>query len=299
MTIDDQYKYFNEQLNSIYDQRESSNITDWVFESIAKIKRLDRITNKQQSISNSIIKQLNIALQQLLTHKPVQYVLGEAWFYKMEFFVNEHVLIPRPETEELVGWVVDEIRNKKLEIRNKEVVKLTIHNSQLTIFDVGTGSGCIAIALKKELPTAEIYAIDVSEDALIVAKKNAADQNVKIDFKQIDFLDESTWSSLLRSFDIIVSNPPYIPENEKSKLDKNVVDHEPHPALFVTDNDPFIFYKKIAEFAATHLENNGKIFVEIHEDHSEQVEKIFREKDFKTEIRKDLHGRERMIKAYR
>lgn len=298
MTIDDAYKQFIDKLKSVYDERESANITDWVFESIADIKRLDRISNRQQAISNEASEQLNIVLQQLLEHKPVQYVLGEAWFYKMKLKVNGHVLIPRPETEELVEWVVEEIRNKELEIRNKEVSQLTNHNSPTTILDIGTGSGCIAIALKKELPNAEIFALDVSNDALQIAKQNAADLNTKLDFIQFDFLNEGQWS-LLNSFDIIVSNPPYIHANEKNKLAKNVVEYEPHLALFVTDADPFIFYKKLAFFADDHLKENGKIFVEVHEDYAAQVQKIFAEKNFKTEIKKDMYGRERMIKVFR
>ncbi len=288
MTIDESYKHFVKDLQTIYDERESNNIADWVFENVG-IKKLDRITAKQQQLSNSTLTQLNNKLEQLLTHKPIQYVLGEAWFYKMKFSVNEHVLIPRPETEELVEWVVTEIRNKKLEIRNKKV-----SNSTFTILDIGTGSGCIAIALKRELQKAQLYAIDISNDALLVAKQNAADQNEEINFLQLDFLNERDWS-LLPSFDFIVSNPPYIPENEKSKLAKNVVDHEPDVALFVTDNDPFIFYKKIASFADNHLKEKGKIFVEVHEDYSLDVQKIFTKNNFKIEKRKDMYGRERMI----
>ncbi|MDQ6756982.1 MAG: peptide chain release factor N(5)-glutamine methyltransferase [Bacteroidota bacterium] len=283
MTIDELYKHFVGQLKTIYDERESENITDWIFESIAKIRRLDRLANKQKAISDSTINQLNNALQQLLQHKPVQYVLQEVWFYKMKLFVNEHVLIPRPETEELVEWIIKEFR---------------IQNSEFRILDIGSGCGCIPIALKKELPNTEIISIDISEDALAVAKKNAADQNVKIDFKRVDFLNEKSWTSL-PLFNIIVSNPPYIPENEKSKLNKNVTDHEPHTALFVADSDPFIFYRKIADFAETHLVTEGKIFVEIHENYSEQAEKIFAEKEFKTERRNDIYGRERMVKVYR
>ncbi len=211
----------------------------------------------------------------------------------MKLKVNEHVLIPRPETEELVEWVVKEIRNKKLEIRNKKV-----SNSTFTILDIGTGSGCIAIALKRELHRAELSAIDISNDALLVAKQNAADQNEEINFLQLDFLNERDWS-LLPSFDFIVSNPPYIPENEKSKLAKNVVDHEPDVALFVTDNDPFIFYKKYASFADNHLKEKGKIFVEVHEDYSKGVQKIFEEKNFKIESKKDIYGKDRMVKAYK
>lgn len=291
MTIDEQYKQFVAQLKTLYDERESANIADWVFESVANIKRSDRIIDKQKQFGDSTLQQLNAALQQLLAHEPVQYVLGEVWFYKMKLWVNEQVLIPRPETEELVEWAVNEIRNKKLEIRNEE-------ENEFTILDVGTGSGCIAIALKKELGDTTIFAIDVSEDAIKVAKQNAQDQNEAVKLLQLDFLKENDWSTL-PSFDIIISNPPYIPENEKSKLDRNVVDHEPHLALFVSDNDPFIFYKKIAAFAEEHLKEKGKIFVEVHEDFAKEVQQIFREKNLTTEIKKDIYRRERMIKAYR
>ncbi len=291
MAIDELYKQFVEQLKTIYDERESANIADWVFESVTGIKKLDRIIDKQQELNNSTIQQLQIVLQQLLRHKPVQYILGEAWFYKMKLKVNEHVLIPRPETEELVEWVIEEIRNKKAD-------ELITHNSQFNILDIGAGSGCISIALKKESPDADIFAIDVSDDALKVAHQNAADHKTAIHFWHLDFLNERLWQSL-KSFNIIISNPPYIPANEKNKIPKNVVEHEPHLALFVADNDPFIFYKKIASFAYGHLKDGGKVFVEVHEDYSNQVQKLFAEKNFKTEIRKDLFGRERMICGYK
>ena len=296
MTSVDQYKDFVKKLKTIYDERESANIADWVFENIANNKRLDRVTDKQKQFNTATADQLNTVLQRLLAHEPVQYILGEAWFYKMKFFVNKHVLIPRPETEELVEWVVEEIRNKKLEKRNKEVSQLITNYP--AILDVGTGSGCIAVALKKELQNAEFFAVDVSEDALQVAKKNAHNQNLKIDFIQLDFLNEDGWSSL-PTFDVIVSNPPYIPENEKKKLAKNVVDNEPHLALFVPNDDPFIFYRKIASFAEMDLKENGKFFVEVHEDYAAEVQQIFEKKKFITEIKKDIYGRERMIKAYR
>ena len=282
MTLEKSYKNFVERLKSIYEEREAENIADWVFES-EEIKRLDRITNKQKQLDNLAKERINNKLEHLLEHKPVQYVLKEAWFYKMKLFVNEHVLIPRPETEELVEWIVTEFRAQQSEFR---------------ILDIGTGSGCIAIALKKELPKAEVYAIDVSEDALAVANKNATDLNTEINFRQIDFLNELNWESF-PSFDVLISNPPYIPLREKTKLDKNVAQHEPHLALFVEDNDPFIFYRKIAAFAGEHLNINGKIFAEVHEDYSKEVEEIFIAKNFKTEIRKDIYGRERMIKAFR
>jgi release factor glutamine methyltransferase len=280
MTIEEAYNNFTEKLKTIYEPREANNVADWIFESEG-IKRLNRITGKQTTINQSTDQLINKKLKQLLQHKPVQYVLNEAWFYKMKFFVNEHVLIPRPETEELVEWIVEELKMK---------------NEKLKILDIGSGSGCISIALKKELPGSEIISIDVSEEALKVARQNAIEQNVKIEFVQLDFLNEKSWSSL-KSYNIIVSNPPYIPQNEKSKLDKNVIEHEPHLALFVQDNDPFIFYKRISEFAGSHLKKKGKIFVEVHEDYAAQVQKIFKERGFKIERRKDLHGRDRMICA--
>ncbi len=305
MTIDEFYKKFINEIKIIYDEREASNITNWVFESVADVKRPDRIINKEKQLDASVSNELNDALQKLLKHTPVQYVLQEAWFYKMKFFVDEHVLIPRPETEELVQWAVEEIRNKEYEIRNKEyeirnkkVEDLTTHHSPLTILDIGTGSGCIAIALKKEIPNAEILAMDVSEEALKIATKNAQDQKVKIEFIKSDFLNEESLK-LFPLSDIIISNPPYIPEREKDKLDKNVVSHEPHLALFVADNDPCIFYKKIAAFAQNHLKKNGKIFVEVHEDYSKEVSMIFRHHNFKIELRKDIYGKERMVKASR
>lgn len=289
MTIEELYKEFIAKLKNVYDEREAANITGWVFESEG-IKTLDRITNKHSPLNSSTTKLLNGKLQQLLSHKPVQYVLGEAWFYKMKFFVNEHVLIPRPETEELVGWVVDEVRCRKYEVGSRK------YEAGSKTLDVGTGSGCIAVALKKELPAAEVFAIDISEEALSVARQNAKDQNTEVSFLSLDFLDETSWSSL-SIFDIIVSNPPYIPEDEKNKLDKNVVSYEPHTALFTPHNDPFVFYKKISLFGRSHLKEDGKIFVEIHEDYSAEVQKIFEEKNFKTQIGKDIYGKRRMLKA--
>lgn len=297
MTIEQSYKNFIEQLKDIYEEREAENIADWIFESEG-IKRIDRITNKQKPL-DQLSKQINQKLQQLLEHKPVQYVLEEAWFYKMKLFVNGHVLIPRPETEELVEWVIEDVRSRMYDVRSKKPANIKHQRSDIVrIIDVGTGSGCIAIGLKKELPNAEVFAIDVSGDGLSVATKNATNQKTEIIFLQIDFLNEHSWQSL-KSFDIIVSNPPYIPEQEKVKLDKNVIDYEPHVALFVDDNDPFIFYEKIASFADEHLKARGKIYVEVHEDYAYEVQKIFEEKNVTTEIRKDIYGRERMIKAYK
>ena len=283
MTIEQIYNEFTQQLKSIYETREAANITDWVFESVAGIKRLDRIINKRKQLSHSTIQQLNHALLEFLQHKPVQYVLQEAWFYKMKFFVNESVLIPRPETEELVEWVINEVKNK---------------NEKLKIIDIGTGSGCIAIALKKEINVADVLAIDISAGALAVAKKNAVALDVNIEIFQTDFLDEKEWHSL-SSFDIIVSNPPYIAKKEISTMQKNVIDYEPHIALFVDDDDHLVFYKKIALFAESHLNKEGKIYVEVNEKYAREVNELFNRHGFVSIIKKDIYGRDRMISAYR
>lgn len=276
MTIKEFYRNFVVQLQNIYSSSESAKITDMVFEKIASIAKPDIIISPAHTLNESITNQLTEALYQLLDHKPVQYVLGEAWFCNMFFKVNEHVLIPRPETEELVAL----IKNHK----------------PISILDIGTGSGCIAIAVKKKLPLAEITAIDISESALSIAKENAISNNATINFKQINFLDENNWKDL-QLFDVIVSNPPYIPQNEKAILDKNVTKHEPDTALFVPDNSPLLFYEKIAVFAKEHLKKDGKIFVEVHENFAKETAKVFEQHFSKVEIIKDIFEKERMVTA--
>ena len=287
MTVDEAYKGLFTPLKNIYEEREAANIADWVFESITGINRLKRVTGRSGNLEDTKTKILQNCLARLMNHEPVQYVLNEAWFFKMKLYVNEHVLIPRPETEELVEWIIDDIQGSKV-----------IRGDNKIILDIGSGSGCIAIALKKELTKATIYSIDISEPALNVARQNAENQHVKINFLQLDFLKEAHWNRLL-SFDFMISNPPYIPENEKIKLDKNVVGHEPHLALFVEDTDPFIFYKKIIAFAGTHLQPGGKIYVEVHEDYSGEISDLFLKAGYKPVTKKDLHGRNRMICASR
>jgi release factor glutamine methyltransferase len=286
MTTEQCYNDFLDRLTSIYEQREAVNITDWVFENMTGLKRLDRGLNRNVEIGKVVMQKLDRCLLELLQHRPVQYVLNEVWFYKMKFYINEHVLIPRPETEELVKWIAEHVRGLKCDVLYGE----------FKILDVGTGSGCIAISIKKELENIDITAIDVSEQALKVAIKNAATLQTKINFLQNDFLNESLWNSL-GIYDLVVSNPPYIPENEKEKLAKNVTAFEPHIALFVKNKNPFIFYEKIAKFSQSHLKADGKIFVEINEDYSKEVKGIFSSYNLKTEIRKDVYGKERMVQA--
>ena len=284
MTNQQIYRQYLRELEQIYSSNEAMTITDWVFEKIAGVKKSDLIKNPEQSIETEKITQLNTCLSELLQHKPIQYVLGEAWFFKMKLTINNQVLIPRPETEELVQLVLDDYNNKK---DTPEFSKI------LSILDIGTGSGCIATALKINLTNSIVHAVDISEGALKVAKENALQHKADINFIEIDFLNETTWEKLPK-VDMIISNPPYIPIQEKKILDKNVTEYEPHQALFVLDSSPFIFYEKIAAFGKSHLLPNGKIFVEVHEDFAKQTASIF-ELDYQVIIKKDIFGKNRML----
>ena len=275
------------RLYEIYDDREASNIADLVMENVTGWKRIDRVTNKQVRMSDVMTQQLDKYTQDLLKHKPVQYVLHEAWFGGMKLYVDENVLIPRPETEELVDLIVKDIKTKKNPVLKEE--------KEIQILDIGTGSGCIPITIKKNLPHAEAYAIDISDKALEVAKRNAIENKVNVNFVLSDILDESTWNQF-SSFDCIVSNPPYIPSTEKKLMSDNVTKFEPHVALFVPDNDPLKFYKVIARFAEKKLSPGGSVFVEAHENFAEEVKKVF---SFlgDVQIKKDMQGKERFVVA--
>ncbi len=279
MVIKESYRNFLLKLQGIYHLGEATTITDWVFEKVATLKKADIIKAPAQPLNHSTIKLLNEALQQLLEHKPVQYVLGEAWFYHLKLKVDEQVLIPRPETEELVELIISNRRSKI---------------TDPAILDIGTGSGCIPIVIKKNLPAAKLTAVDVSEKALELAKENAAQHNTWVNFITMDFLDEKQWTRL-PIFDIIISNPPYIPLSEKGQLAKNVVAYEPHTALFVPDENPLIFYEKIAAFSKTHLLPGGMIFLETHEDLAKEVAMLFNREHSNTEIKKDIFGKSRMV----
>lgn len=285
MTTNQAYIDFIKKLKIIYDERETENIADWVFENITGLKKWERRENGANELFETYLKKIEKYLEELLQNKPVQYVLNESWFYKRKFYVNKNVLIPRPETEELVEWIIKDI----LEINVRD-------NKPTNIIDIGTGSGCIPISLKKELSKTNIAAIDISEKALTVAKKNAKDLKAEIEFLQIDFLHKNEWNQL-RKYDIIVSNPPYIPIKEKDSMKRNVTDFEPRIALFVENNDPYIFYKKMAEFTKTHLKENGKIYVEVHEDYANNVKAVFEKAGMNTILKKDIYGKERMVKA--
>jgi release factor glutamine methyltransferase len=306
MTWQEQYQYLREALTAVHEPSEAEAIAALVVEHVGK-KNIQQL--KQENITAEEIQQINGILQQLLTHRPLQYVLNEAWFYGLKFEVNESVLIPRPETEELVDWIVKEVESGKWKVESEEkytprptpssdVSLLTTHHSPLTILDIGTGSGCIPIALKKNLPETDVSAIDVCSEALHVAINNSVNNETEVDFKLLDFLDESKWSELTK-YTIIVSNPPYIKTTEASTMSKHVLEFEPHKALFVPDEDALLFYRKIADFALQHLQPNGAVYVEINQQLGKETAELFQQKGFTVELRKDMSGNERMVKAVR
>lgn len=299
MTLHKAQQQLTTSLHNLYDNREAANIADLVMEHITGMRKIDRIMHKQSPLQPEQLTQMQQYTQELLTHKPVQYVLHEAWFYGLRFYVDENVLIPRPETEELVAWIVEEARSQRSEVRglkSENTSDFRLQTSDLVLLDIGTGSGCIPISIKKKLPQAEVYACDVSEQALAVASKNAITLQTPVHFLQADFLNTSTWPDL-PAVDIIVSNPPYIPHHNESSMLQNVLAYEPHLALFVPNEDPLVFYEAIARFAKEKLRPGGSIFVEIHEDLGEQTKALFELNGFTAEVKKDFQGKDRMVKA--
>jgi len=282
MTMPEANKYISAQLITIYEKAEASHISDWVLENVTGIKRTDRIASKGQVISPEQVTQIDHYVQRLLAHEPVQYVLREAWFCGLKFYVDKNVLVPRPETEELVEWIISDCR-------------FPIVN--LTVIDVGSGSGCIPIAIKRRLGKAEVWGCDVSPGALQVAKKNARTLGIDVNFIEMDFLNRDRWVHL-PTFDIIVSNPPYIPAAARKEMPANVLHYEPETALFVPDDDPLVFYRAIADFGKEYLKKNGAIYTEVNESLGEETAAMFHLNGYKAEIKKDMQGKDRMIKAW-
>ena len=271
-------------LDGLYENREAATIAGMVMEFVTGKSKMDRWLQKNELLSIEDLKRLEKYSNELLTGKPVQYVLGQAWFAGMCLAVNEHTLIPRPETEELVNLCASWAASNK------------IQDAPLQILEVGTGSGCIAIALQQKMPAAIITAIDISAEAIEVATINAAKYNAPIQFKTLDFLNEANWPEL-GSFDIIISNPPYIADIEKESMAGHVLDFEPHTALFVRDNDPLIFYSALSNFGNTYLNKGGAVFVEINQALGIQTKDVFEQKNYTTLLKKDLFENDRMIVA--
>lgn len=277
---------FHKELKSIYSESEIETIFFWIAEKILDkpVSMLKLALNEEWLEFEENRNRFLFKLMELKSHKPIQYVLGESEFYSLKFLVNENVLIPRPETEELVEWILNDFNSHSGQ-----------HEETINVIDIGTGSGCIPVTLKKHLPYTKIHALDFSEKALEVAKNNAGFHQTEIQFIHADFLNMDF--SNLPDFDIIVSNPPYISENEKGSMDKNVTDFEPASALFVPNNNPLVFYERIIEFAQEKLNPNGKIYVEINQDLANETEELFRNNFKKVELKKDISGNFRMLKA--
>lgn len=279
MTIQDAFILIINTVEPLSDTREATNIAHMVLEDITGLSRMDRVFKKDNDLSDEEEQRVKRTVKALAQHEPVQYVIGKAYFHAFELAVDKNVLIPRPETEELVGWIVSEAA------------------SAVRILDIGTGSGAIPLALKYELPGADVWSVDVSEGALGVARANATALHLDIHLSQIDILD-TTASKKLPVFDIIVSNPPYIRDSEEVNMDANVTAHEPRIALFVPDNDPLVFYRSIGLLAKENLTPGGRLYFEINEAFGKEVVALLEEQGFvNVELRQDIYERDRMVRA--
>ncbi|WP_269685311.1 peptide chain release factor N(5)-glutamine methyltransferase [Flavobacterium lacustre] len=282
MNIKEYRTQFIQELTPIYDAGEAESFFYLILEEKQQLKRIDLALHPDLVFSEEEIGVWNAILKQLKHEIPIQYLLGKTSFYGLDFEVNAAVLIPRPETEELVEWILESQKPK-------------VESQKVKILDIGTGSGCIAISLAKNLPDATVFALDVSEDALATAKINAANNLVNVTFIHQNILETV---DLLQQFDIIISNPPYVRNLEKEEIKKNVLENEPHLALFVADNDALVFYKKIAQLAQKNLLPNGQLYFEINQYLGKEMVDLLEKMNFKTvELRKDIYGNDRMTKA--
>ncbi len=293
MTIAEVEKSFIEQLKALYVANEARNMAWLTINHVCQISRSQFLLQKQEELSQEDQLSINHILDELQTGKPLQYVLGETEFYGLPFKVNPSVLIPRPETEELVDWILKTI---EIQVGARES-NVAFLKERARLLDIGTGSGCIPIVLKKNVPSASIFAMDISTLALEKAMENAALNEVDVQFIQDDIFNLHSKIQDLK-FDMIVSNPPYVRLSEKSQMHNNVLDYEPHLALFVSDDDALSFYKQIVHFALTHLDDQGFLFFEINENLGQQMVELLTQTGFTDiELRKDLRGKDRMLKA--
>lgn len=282
------YTHFTGQLQSVYDAQEASAITSRVFEEILMVKPHHIQVLDDKELDDLALQQLDAVLERLMRQEPVQYVLGITDFYGLRFRVNPHVLIPRRETEELVEWIIKDVRAWKQAAQK---------DPQFRMLDIGTGSGCIAVSLKKNLPFATVDAVDISAHALAVAAENAFLNKADVHFTRHDMLAEGDpfWGD---QFDVIVSNPPYVTVSEKAAMHTNVLAYEPHHALFVEDDDPLLFYRAIGSFAMKHLSPRGTLYVELNEAYGNETGTLLASQGF-TDIKlaKDMQDKDRMLKA--
>jgi release factor glutamine methyltransferase len=308
LTIQEAKKSLHDNLTALYGEGEAKSMCLYVFEDYFNLKT----TVQQAEIFEHFLLEDFLTIQKrLLAGEPVQYVVGFAWFYGLKFKVNNSVLIPRPETEELVEWVLSTIENGQFKMDNGQRTmdsgQWTMDNMQkrtspISVLDIGTGSGCIPVTLKVKNPALQVAAIDISESALITASRNAFRHNADIDFKRIDILNKKDWAQL-SDYQIIISNPPYIPMAEKQLMHDNVTQYEPHLALFVEDQNSLIFYDTIADFASEKFKNSkntegGYLFFECNEFNAKEVVALLETKGFSNIILKqDMSGKDRMISA--
>jgi release factor glutamine methyltransferase len=285
MRLKDIQNIFHKELDTIYGKEEVDSFFYLLTEEFLEMKRLAFSLQPEFTITKEEEQPLFEALSKLKREQPIQYILGKTEFYGLPFKVNEHTLIPRPETEELVSWVSSQ---------------KTKNNNQQTILDIGTGTGCIAISLAKNLPNAEVYGLDVSKEAIEVAKENAKLNDTKVTFLESDILNRDHWNLVFKDlkFGTIVSNPPYVRNLEKAEMKNNVLQNEPHLALFVEDENPLLFYKAITEFASKYLKKDGLLYFEINQYLGKEMIGLLETNNFRNiELKKDVFGNDRMIKA--
>lgn len=293
MTLTNFKDFFTTELSTIYPETEIQSFFSIVLDEYLGLQRIDLITNPSFEITDERLSLLKQTIERLKKEEPIQYIIGKIEFYGLPFHVNSDVLIPRPETEELVEWVLLEVA----EAQSSKVSEVQSHKGAeaLKILDIGTGSGCIPITLKKHLPSATISAMDISEKALKVAQRNTELNQVDIQFIEKNILETE---QLDQQYDVIVSNPPYVRELEKAEMKNNVLNNEPELALFVEDHDPLIFYRKIAGLAKEYLNENGILFFEINQYLGKEMLEMLRLFGYKNVLlKKDLFGNDRMIKA--
>jgi release factor glutamine methyltransferase len=278
--VKDITQLFHKELSGKFPDEEIRSFVNYSVKYILGYSRTGLVLKKEDEITEAHYLKFIEIVEKLKTDQPIQYIIGETDFYGLSFFVNSGVLVPRPETEELVDWIIKENKNEKA-----------------SVLDIGTGSGCIAIAIKKYFHESSVLAVDISDNALSIAKKNALRNETIIDFLKLDILNFVD-NGYLQGFDMIVSNPPYVRESEKTQMKDNVLKYEPAEALFVPDNDPLLYYKAIADFSVNHLYKGGYLYFEINEDLSDQLERMLVLKGFsEVYIKKDINGKYRMLRC--
>lgn len=283
MKISELKNNFQKALSELYPSEEIQSFFNILSEKYLKLSRVQIALNPDREISEEGIDKFKTALIRLKNNEPIQYILGDTEFFGLPFKVNQHTLIPRPETEELVEFILSD----------KELI--TRNSSLITVLDIGTGSGCIAVSLAKNLTQVNVSALDISEETLKIAEENASLNKVEVDFFQVDILKAK---SLPQLYDVVVSNPPYVRELEKKLMQQNVLKYEPNAALYVSDEDPLLFYRVISRLASTHLKPEGKLFFEINEYLAEEMVALLKSEGFQNiELKNDIFGKARMLKC--